>query len=474
MSKKIIKAMASLFVVLTIVASSFNVTGNAMARADDLVTNNVGLAGGLVEATSSIDVSFIRTSFILLEHQTYSVLNRPVPVGLSATFTSSNPDVVQVNAEGDVKAMRSGTANITVVVSNAFGETATMRCVIAVYMASGLFYIKNKNSGQYLTVSNGIDADGQNVIQTKMDANNTSNNSSRLWRLTHVGVDRFRIVSQVGSKTRVLTLDLGTGGANGNATNLVIDTYSSSTSDQHTFAIRLNSDLYSYRIASKSSNYNKVATVASASCDVNSNVFQYDYNGNMNDEWIFEPYEYIPDRAVNYARVNYNSHVYTYPLFEGDCTNFVSQCMLAGGRHFKNEWYIYKRSNSSDLTPEDSLIDENWDIGTFSNDVSPWISVKGFYDFWTEEAVYYDKFTKQQYENNPGTIYNMNYDVGDVVQVIQSGFLGSVYKHTMVITKKENGDYYFTYHSNNRLDYNWDTAIPAFTNVEYIVFYKMD
>jgi len=30
----------------------------------------------------------------------------------------------------------------------------------------------------------------------------------------------------------------------------------------------------------------------------------------------------------------------------GDCANFVSQCMLAGGVHYQDTWWIEKLNNS--------------------------------------------------------------------------------------------------------------------------------
>ena len=47
---------------------------------------------------------------------------------------------------------------------------------------------------------------------------------------------------------------------------------------------------------------------------------------------------YNPDEAVKYARKyckNYNPKYYDYTNLGGDCANFVSQCLIAGGFSFK-------------------------------------------------------------------------------------------------------------------------------------------
>ena len=48
---------------------------------------------------------------------------------------------------------------------------------------------------------------------------------------------------------------------------------------------------------------------------------------------------YNPSAAVNYARQyckNYNPNYANYASVGGDCANFVSQCMIAGGMSFKS------------------------------------------------------------------------------------------------------------------------------------------
>lgn len=49
-------------------------------------------------------------------------------------------------------------------------------------------------------------------------------------------------------------------------------------------------------------------------------------------------FAYNPSKAVNYATShcsNYNGNYFNYRNWGGDCANFVSQCMKAGGFSFK-------------------------------------------------------------------------------------------------------------------------------------------
>lgn len=63
---------------------------------------------------------------------------------------------------------------------------------------------------------------------------------------------------------------------------------------------------------------------------------------------------YSGTTAKNYAHTWYNSfNTASYPNMEGmggDCTNFVSQCMKAGGIPMDSSWYCYKK-NSTYLRP---------------------------------------------------------------------------------------------------------------------------
>lgn len=51
-------------------------------------------------------------------------------------------------------------------------------------------------------------------------------------------------------------------------------------------------------------------------------------------------YTYYPSFAVIYADAHWNNDVPLYGPFPSDCTNFVSQILLAGGLTENNDWYF--------------------------------------------------------------------------------------------------------------------------------------
>lgn len=306
-----------------------------------------------------------------------------------------------------------------------------------------IYYIKNKNSGKYLDADHSVDKNGTNVLQWHYNGG-----VGQQWKLVHTGNGLYKLVSQVGSKKRVLDIN-----KNDNKNKSNIDIWSDDNSGDRRFRIIMNKDGYSYRIASQCSNFTKVVTVEKASCNDTANVFQYQYNASNNDEWIFEPVKgYSRELAVNYANKNVYNSVPAYPNLRkmgGDCANFVSQCMLAGGIHYQNEWYVNKDNNKNPTPLNVSQLDSSWRLA----DPSPWISAKQFNSFWSKRyknAAVTGKFITE----NTGLIFNkLNIFKGDVIQIASMNFWGGVgnIKHTMIITDygvyKGSLDYQVSYHS---------------------------
>ena len=135
--------------------------------------------------------------------------------------------------------------------------------------------------------------------------------------------------------------------------------------------------------------------------------------------------EYIRENAVAYARkyaFQRNPIFYTFEGIGGNCTNFVSQCVLAGSCVMNFEpiygWYylsLRRRSPS-------------------------WTGVEFFYDFMLSNVgvgpygVSADRNTVE---------------IGDVVQLAKED--GDFY-HTLIISKIENGDIYICANTNDALD----------------------
>ncbi|MBS7259488.1 MAG: RICIN domain-containing protein [Eubacteriales bacterium] len=320
-----------------------------------------------------------------------------------------------------------------------------------------IYYIKNKNSGQYLMVegSSSTANSRESVIQSK-DRSSSNIRKRQQWRLDYIGSGEYRIVSMASPSDSTFVLDVYSS-VNSNGTD--IDVYADANASDRRWKIILNSDNCSYRIMSKCSNFTKGVTVQNASCSSGANVFQYQYNASKNDEWIFEPvYNYSVALGVNYALTNFGTYYYTYPNLEdygGDCANFVSQCMLAGGVHFQSQWWIFKKNNTYLKPQSDSQFDNSWDVQTMGGvpifgwgASSPWISAEKFCDFWSSRVTYED-YKGSYITNNPSIISDRPFYKGDVISIIRSGEAF----HTMYISGygTYNGamTYILTYHTNN-------------------------
>lgn len=454
------------------ILKSANETDAAKCRAFISNTHATTSKRPKLSVTYSYNTSFLKSKVDVQERGSGSIYRTSCPAGVSISFSSSAPSVASVlNPTGVLSCGEMGTAVITATIRYSDGTVLTRDCTVNVYIPDCLYYIKNKNSDQYLTVLNGSDTDGQNVIQTRLGGNN----ASKLWKLEYMGDGLYRFVSQNGSKTRTLCIDTANSAGNTNNLNLMIQTDASQSNRR--FKLIRNSDR-SYRIATQCSNYNKVLTVQDASCAQNANVFQHQYYGTWNDEWIFEPYTYSVADAVAYARANWNGHVQAYPKFSGDCANFVSQCMLAGGVHYQDSWWIYKKMNGANLTPTSDEIDANWDLQAIGGILgagasSPWISAKQFKNFWSN-IVSYEDFKGSDILANPSLVYGKDYAPGDVVQILGTNIFGAPgdADHTMFITGKSNNTYYLTYHSNNNLDKSL-TDIITNNQDKYFRFYRI-
>ena len=141
---------------------------------------------------------------------------------------------------------------------------------------------------------------------------------------------------------------------------------------------------------------------------------------------------YIASNAIAYAEkwaLERNPLFTNYTGIGGDCTNFVSQCILAGSckMNFTKDfgWYY---------------IDD-------SNRAPAWTGVEFFYDFITQN----EEFVQNNRGTGPfGTEISKN-DVrpGDVIQLANE--LDDFY-HTLFVSKVENGEIYICAHSDDALN----------------------
>lgn len=303
------------------------------------------------------------------------------------------------------------------------------------------FYLKNAHSGQYLDLDHGTDQNNTNIFQWKYNGG-----KNQQWKFVQVGTVNdgylYKIVSANSSSDRVIDVSAG-GSANGQ--NIALYKYKGSSNQQ--FALQqLTSG--AYKILTKCSNYKSAITIQGKSCAQKANAIQYQYNASHNDEWYLEPVNKSNGYGLSYATrnaENYKQRVYPY-LSGGDCANFVSQCMVASGIHYKEDWYIYKKNNNYlafDHTDINKL-NNSWELSS----PSPWISAKYFSSYWTQNA--YDLCTasgKDLY-NGKSTVKSC-IGVGDVVQYGKNTIFGYEGEHTMYITNRNGNNITVSYHSND-------------------------
>ena len=149
---------------------------------------------------------------------------------------------------------------------------------------------------------------------------------------------------------------------------------------------------------------------------------------------LFRSVSKNPILGVEYAKQNYNQYVMCYPNLNplGDCANFASQCMLAGGMHYQNDWKIYRKNNNYPQPANREQLDNSWEL--CPPKTSPWTSAREFGTYWKDVGYYYAVQGKYAYEH-PQEVMNLNIKEGDVMQQAQNilGVMGNS-THTMYIT----------------------------------------
>ena len=141
---------------------------------------------------------------------------------------------------------------------------------------------------------------------------------------------------------------------------------------------------------------------------------------------------YLRDRAVTYARtwaLDRNPLFLNFTGRGGDCTNFASQCLLAG-------------SCTMDFTT-----DFGWYYISPDDRAPAWTSVEYFYDFMTEQT----NFASENMGIGPfgREIRARELEVGDFIQ-LQNG-MGDYY-HTLIVSGFEPNDILICAHSDDALD----------------------
>lgn len=153
---------------------------------------------------------------------------------------------------------------------------------------------------------------------------------------------------------------------------------------------------------------------------------------------------YNASSAVAYARKWANSWNASYGMFSGDCTNFVSQCLVAGGIP------MVVRPNYSSQ-PELS-VDTNGSYW-YNKNGGKWASASfiriiNFYPYWNTKVQTYSTQSKETMKSLVSP--------GDVVLMTHAND-GSLY-HAIFISYKSGNTVKFCGHTVSRLDYSVDNA----------------
>lgn len=188
-----------------------------------------------------------------------------------------------------------------------------------------------------------------------------------------------------------------------------------------------------------------------------------------------EPYAtYSYMAAVRYAYEHYATNNYNpdYPditSLGGDCANFVSQCIYAGGKQMDSKWYIKKINDDYPKPTTSSELDHSWDLAN----PSPWISAKAFGSYWSNNAESNVTYSIDDYLSLSKRIFS-GYGVGDVVQITKRDIINYYGYHTMLITQVDGSNYLYTAHTSDRKDANLTNALEGYNTNNYKVkFYAM-
>jgi len=329
------------------------------------------------------------------------------------------------------------------------------------------FYIKNMLTGQYLTIQNGVAANNVNVQQNKYNGG-----MAQQWYVHYNGDGTYSIYTPLGNDgTFRYALDIS-GGSSANYANVQIYTPNGTNSQKFSLAV---TSAQTYVIFTKVSNYEKAVVLNGPTYDEGRNVDQYTFQAHANECWIFEPVSLNVSLGLAYARTNYQQYITAYPRLtnfgteqEADCANYVSQCMLAYGYHYRNNWYVYRKNDLYVIPENVTQLDTTWELG----DPSPWISAKKFKNYWQNEVSTHS-YKGNQIINNPSLAWNLDITQGDVIQICKSilGFEGDA-QHTMIITGYSNNTYLLTYHSTPHLNRNLIDICNEYPEL-YYKFYEM-
>lgn len=148
-----------------------------------------------VVMTYDTAISLNYTSASIVEGGTRTLVATTKPSGQTVTWATSNSSIATVSSSGVVTAKKAGTVTITASMVDADDITRTATCTVYVYIANGVYHIKNLNSNYYLHVKYGGIANLTDVYQYSKYSDSTSNNYKirQMWKTYYLGNGRYSI-----------------------------------------------------------------------------------------------------------------------------------------------------------------------------------------------------------------------------------------------------------------------------------------
>ena len=140
-----------------------------------------------------------------------------------------------------------------------------------------IYYIKNVNSGQYLDVQDGKDANNTNIRQFVGNGYN-----AQRFKVKSEGNGYYSLISQVGDKTKAVDVSKK---STANEANVILYRYTGFKNQQFKIKHIGNGK---YTIATRITNCKSMIEVKDASKDVAANVQQWESNSHKCQQWVFE------------------------------------------------------------------------------------------------------------------------------------------------------------------------------------------
>lgn len=200
--------------------------------------------------------------------------------------------------------------------------------------------------------------------------------------------------------------------------------------------------------------------------DIRDSMLQEETAARVSTASVLSTQAYSATSAVNYAReyaTDYNTA--EYPSFKfagGDCTNFVSQCLHAGGKSMDGTCTsagVYQ--DISDWFMKKIEYQDSWSYMVDYGYSTSWVNAGDFKTYWLSRCDGYS------YETDVDGIISAC-SKGDIVQLCDENT--RVPYHSIIVTYKSGTTAKYCGHSSDRLDYAISEANLDSDNNDFIVY----